>query len=226
LNILESFAQSENKQRQEFLENYQQFLPKSFCPFLSKTFPQLNFDHIRRMIDQDICTEMNDFIQYSNRASNDEAAETLRLIKNLTNNVDTKEKRMNELAESLQKMHEENETLKGQLKHKLLSVENMRKLLGETNFEERVQEYAVSLRDAFANKISQLEEKVAQLHGEKLSALNKKLGEYKANFSVSNSATNEKLESYEARVKEMEEKIQELNATLESTQDTKKRING
>jgi len=191
---------------------------------ISETFPQLNFDHIRRMIDQDLNTEMNDFIQYSNRASNDEAAETLRLIKNLTNNVETKEKRMNELAESLQKMHEENETLKGQLKHKLLNVDNMRKLLGETNFEEKVQEYAASLRDALVNKVSQLEKRVADLQNDKFAAVKKKIAEEKSNMSACNSLVTAKLEGYEAEVREREEKVKALNESLAATEKSKAEV--
>src|SRR4051812_35609256 len=106
-----------------FAEMYQQFLPKSFCPFLSKPFPQLKFESIRRMIDQDLSLTFNENI--SMRSNSD--ADILKLLKNLNENIDSKDIKNKELENHTEALELENERLKDQLKQRVLNVSNLRK---------------------------------------------------------------------------------------------------
>lgn len=220
LNILERFADSENRMRQEFLEVYQQYLPKSFCPFLSKTFPQLNFESIRRMIDQDVGVDFNDSTSNKGNAESD----MLKLLQNLNNNLETKDNKNKELENLLEEVREENEKLKEQMERRIFSVTNLRRLLGASGFQEKIDDFLGSYKQKVSEKIDQIEKRVMTLQNDKLDFVNKTLSEHQEKLKLNNENEVEKITELETLIKEKDNEIKSLSELIHEKELANKKL--
>lgn len=202
-----------------FLEMYQQYLPKSFCPFLSKSFPQLKFDNIKRIIDQDLGIDLDDNNENNVAADQTSDTDVLSLLKNLNEKLHAKETRNQELENMVQPLTEENEMLKEQLKQRGFNIANMRRLFGATGFQEKIDEFLESKKTKFTEKLDQMEQKLKTLQDLKTSSLEKLTTQRKSTGQDTNERLKTILEENEkllARIKTVEAEAFEANRALKA----------
>ena len=196
-----------------FLEMYQQFLPKSFCPFLSKSFPTLRFENIKRMVDQDLNISLTETVQSFGRPSSE--ADILKLLKNLNDNLESKDIKNKGLEDNLQLLREENEKLREQLKQRALNVPNLRKLFGATGFQEKIDDFLNAYKFRFIDKIDQIEKRVKDLQAHKFEPLQMSIGAFVQEVPKSKTQMLVKLEGLERLREENEFKIASLQSCVE-----------
>jgi hypothetical protein len=79
LRILQDLADDENKKRTAFRQQYDKYLPFNFLGCLAVSFPMLNFDNIRKKIEQDTPITL-DLLQKSSYYENGSNRDIVKMI--------------------------------------------------------------------------------------------------------------------------------------------------
>jgi Chromosome segregation ATPases len=123
----------------------------------------------------------------------------------------TRENKINELEEVIKKMQEENEKLKDQVKNKGLTVNNLRKLLGVTGYQDKLDQLVNTTQNTYEIKIKLLEEKISTLAKQKIQELTTKLKNFKP------------AQSNKGEIEELQNTKQQLEVELSSLKNELKK---
>jgi len=163
LDVIKKFIDDENKERDEYLKNNMSYLPKDFCPFLSSKFPSLSTENIINYINQ---TQLPDLgIANSNHIKkfSTGADSSVKLIINFQQESAKKDEKISSLEKQVRNLQADIENLNQKIVEDGLNVNNLRLLLGQNNFQEKIFTQMANQKTKLENKLKELEKKLNQV---------------------------------------------------------------
>lgn len=207
------------------MKKYSAYLPKSFCPMLSKSFPRINFEYLQKLINEDESFSLSR--SFSSSTNMNENGRVIQLLKTLNATAETKECRIQELEDMLKAQAEYLNKFKGQLlRPKPITSSDLNELLEKNGFQEKVKSMFNEMNEKCQNHLDILQQQLENLQLTKIEPFEVAMKRIREEIGADNSDADEK--SIVELVKELkqgyEDKIRNQIRLLEEKRIEKARI--
>ena len=143
------------------MKKYSAYLPKSFCPMLSKSFPRINFEYLQKLVNEDESFSLSR--SFSGSMNMNENGRVIQLLKTLNATSQTKEMRIQELEDMLKAQTEYLNKFKGQLRPKLMDSSDLNELLEKNGFQDKVNSMTNEMSQKYQSQLDILQQSLENL---------------------------------------------------------------